>query len=301
MDTRVHIPTSSFCNNHCVFCVDSGICGRPKGYDYAKIKEIMINRISDTDRILFTTNEPTMNERLVEYVKLARSIGYKEIVLTTNGRRLYYKSLCIALLKAGITKFVMSIHGHTAKVHDSNTRAKGSFNQAIQGLYNLVELKGKFNFSFNISSVLTKFNYKYIYEMITFFSDFCPDLIVLNPVIPQGNGILFFDRVIPYYSDMAKELILAIDKIDIESKNIPLCIIGFFHCLMPYHFKYLGTKENIIGDKDKKVIELDAKQWQMVKREECKSCIYFNICRGVYVEYVKRRGWNEFIPVVEKD
>lgn len=34
-----------------------------------------------------------------------------------------------------------------------------------------------------------------------------------------------------------------------------------------------------------------------VKRDECRSCAYFNYCDGVWTNYIKRFGWAEFVPV----
>ena len=33
------------------------------------------------------------------------------------------------------------------------------------------------------------------------------------------------------------------------------------------------------------------------KRAECASCKYDRVCEGVWVNYLKRYGWDEMIPV----
>ena len=33
------------------------------------------------------------------------------------------------------------------------------------------------------------------------------------------------------------------------------------------------------------------------KRAECRECKYFDVCEGVWGNYLRRRGWDEFVPV----
>ena len=33
------------------------------------------------------------------------------------------------------------------------------------------------------------------------------------------------------------------------------------------------------------------------KRAECKTCKYDRVCEGVWGNYWRRRGWDEFVPV----
>ena len=58
-------------------------------------------------------------------------------MIATNGRMLSYEDFARTILKAGLNSLVFSIHGHTAKLHDSLTRAPGSFKQLNKGVKNV--------------------------------------------------------------------------------------------------------------------------------------------------------------------
>ena len=48
---------------------------------------------------------------------------------------------------------------------------------------------------------------------------------------------------------------------------------------------------------DSRQSRADLDQAQRDKRPECRVCSYDRSCEGVWREYVRQRGWEEFVPV----
>ena len=59
----------------------------------------------------------------------------------TNARALSIQRYAAGLVKAGINRFYVSIHGHTAKLHESLVRTPEAFEQTVAGIRNVAALK----------------------------------------------------------------------------------------------------------------------------------------------------------------
>ena len=81
--------------------------------------------------------EPTVRPDIISLIKFAKELNFDVIMIATNGRMLSYEDFARTILKAGLNSLVFSIHGHTAKLHDSLTRAPGSFKQLNKGVKNV--------------------------------------------------------------------------------------------------------------------------------------------------------------------
>lgn len=295
---ELHVDTSFHCNNYCLFCLDrmdnkflksrKDILVDPD--NHIEFRKLLERRKADVDELVFTSGEPTLNKELKNYVRTAKEIGYTEILLITNGRMLCYPDLCEELIVCGITKFNVSIHGHNKTIHQAHTRCNGSFHQTAKGLFNLSLLKRRYIFKFNTISVITKLNYKHILELLVFLSKFNPDEIQLNPVIPSGNALSYFDKVVPLYSEVAASIKNAVSRFNafksyLYVQHLPMC-------LMENEAKYLIVENYILGQ-NAEAVGRPGKS----KGEKCVSCLYDRQCEGVFDEYVRRMGWGEFVPV----
>ena len=133
-DTRVHVMTSRVCNNNCIFCLeDERIKKHSEVGDFSKIKDILkLNSIRKVNDVLFTSKEPTLNNKLPSMIKIAKDYGYKNISLVTNGRRLSYEPYLKKLIKNGLNRLIISVHGSNANLHDARTRSPVCFEQTLK-------------------------------------------------------------------------------------------------------------------------------------------------------------------------
>jgi len=300
----LHVSVGYACDNACVFCMESDIVGR---HDSVKrlIAEERMYRDMDAHRhmrkVSFGRGEPTLNPDLPKYVAYAKSSGFREVAVISNGRRYADRGYCLTLIESGVTEFILSLHGHTRELHETLTRGKNSFSDALRGLGNLSELKGDYPIRIVVNHVVNRVNHDFIEGFLAVMKGYPIDVVVLSVVQPIGGNMeKLFSALMPRYSEVAK-------RIDgIRSRHPELffsgsgkeyvSIIDLPRCCSPSLAKNIGFKEKRVSEQDKALpgaVSVSGKN----KGIRCRECAYDDTCEGVYDNYVKRFGWDEFAPV----
>ena len=295
------------CNNNCMFC---GIGrNREKTPDLSKYdieKKLRSAREKGANELIFSGGETTVRPDIIEIMSLSKSLGYEHIEITTNGRMFSYRKFAQKMTEAGLGYVRFSIHGHNSETHDKLTRAPGSFEQAIQGIKNLMEINKKREKQGNppvqleITSCINKINYKHVDEMVKFFNNFNLTHLDTNYIIPWSAAEIYFHQLVPKYSEAVPYIKRAIDK-NSERKvkitkvaNIPVCfMVRYEKYKSELHEKYI----EIINPTGKPFSYSGHRSKQKVKPKKCKKCRYVNVCEGIYPQYSKRYGFNEIEPV----
>jgi len=126
------------CNQSCRFCaVERDRLEEPGEADIEQALVWAARR--GVGRVDIGGGEPTLYPGLVGLVEQVLQLGM-DPSLVTNGRRLAYSRYAEELVRAGLRRFVLSLSGHEADLHDAIARAPGAFDQAMAGLDNLVRL-----------------------------------------------------------------------------------------------------------------------------------------------------------------
>ena len=130
-------------------------------------------------------------------------------------------------LDLGDVKITVSILGATAETHDKITQVKGSFEQAKQGILNLLGKKQNVNINFTIQNL----NYHEIFDMCKFFIGKGVNTIQLAIVEPNGRAKNNFKEFVPKMSDLIPHITKALQfgNGNIKVKNIPKCLLGDYH------------------------------------------------------------------------
>ena len=124
------------CNNNCWFCTNKG-----KDKRFKESKEIdKETEHLDKCRKLVLYSEPTIHPNFLEIIPLLKERGFDDINILTNGRMLSNLEFCKKVSSLGIASFIIKVNGHTEHIHDPLARVKGSFNQTIKGIKNLISL-----------------------------------------------------------------------------------------------------------------------------------------------------------------
>jgi len=301
------IKTGYSCNNDCIHCVIADKRrlllkqNRPLDRTTAEVKEQMYLAKQDgMKHVVLTGGEVTIRGDVFELMDYAHKLGFS-IALQTNGRMFYYKEFAEQLSKITDISYVIALHGHNAELHDSISRIKGSFNQTVQGIKNLKELNQKISGKV----VISKKNYKYLTNLLSLFNKL--GIKNVNMAFPhgQGNALLYFDNVIPFYSELKPYVHKTIElanklNIWIDFEAIPFCFMQGYE----KHVSELRMMDREIQLRDVVVIDLDFAQTRRniakKKAESCKECKYFLICEGPWREYPEKRGFGEFKPVKGK-
>ncbi len=299
--TRVDVKLNFSCNNRCVFCVQGDRRHKEKDKSIGEAKELLRKSVEKRREVVFTGGEVTTREDLAELVSYARKIGFKEVQIQSNGRRFFYKDYCRKLIDAGVTCFGLALHGPTAEIHDSLTRAKGSFLQTTTAIKNLKEM----NQYVIMNCVITKKGYPYFPSLADLLIDLGVNqyqfaYIHINSIIK--NDKVLIEEIVPKKSDIMPYIKEGLQK-GIDSKTSVMTEAIPF-CFMKDYEKYIAEYGKIPDadcyDGDQEILDYQnyRKNEGKAKGPECKKCKYFKICEGPWKEYPEIFGWDEFIPVV---
>ena len=283
------------CNNACLFCS----VGSPTAFKrktLAEIKEEMNVLRQVASSIKFTGGEVTIRKDLVDMVSFAKSLGFQRIIIETNGRMFYYEDFARKIFEAGANDFLISIHGHTPEVHDALTRIPGSFEQTVKGLKNLAKY---YPGGVGVNVVITRPNYKYLPEMVSFLEAIPVKHITLSFITVCGaaarnkNIVPKKTEVIPYVKravDISKTNMIGLN-------HFPVCLLGGYEKyarFMKVPIKTQITNPNYIITLESQLAKV------MTKGEKCGLCKYDNLCEGIWKEYANLYGYDEFVPVPGK-
>lgn len=317
---RVHILTGPVCNNNCSFCMEEDREGRyvTNSATTDDVVQKILAENHGCEEVCFTSGEPTVNGRLPQWVKWAKEAKVRRISMMTNGRTLSYEKYARILMGAGMNRFYVSIHGHTQKLHESLTRTPESYEQTVGGL-EMVNRYKRFGLELHTSTVVTRQNLPHLLDIYRFLRGKGVDQVVFNVMQANGRANTHFDVLFPPYTEIAAEAKRFLDE-QMKSEpqvqaffvDIPLCTTtqlpdlnrGFVEKYVHYEpldsgAKLLGADEvaarssdGIVG-----VTRADLDDAQRTKRPECATCRYDASCEGVWKNYLKRYGWDEFVPV----
>lgn len=295
------IITGYSCNNHCRFCIDAN-----KRAFRDKTKQEIISEMIDARRrgrtyLEIIGGEQTIRPDFVYLIEMAKRLGFKDIVMATNGRMLAYKDYAKKLINAGITSIVFSIHGHNIELHDSLAGVKGSFNQLLEGLKN-VKTFGLKNIGSN--TTIVRQNYQFLPQIGEFIYGLGmrnAEFIFVDPV--SGGAHDNFKELVPKISEAAPYIRRCLD----IGKNkgahhwhiryVPLCyFVGYENQISElYEVKHFQT-EHLAPDFKNFDVERNRVKIARIKIKRCLDCIYYHCCEGIWKEYIAHYGDKELRP-----
>lgn len=285
------------CNNKCIFCFTKWIKDVPD-IETTQVMKV-IDRLADIDSIktlLFTGGEPTIRSDLISLFSYANQVGFQDIELQTNGREFKNINLVKKLVKYGLRRVLLSLHGPNERVHDSISSMPGSFKESIRGLQNLIQ----YSVEPVINTVVCRANYDTLVDIVQSVDSLmdCHRKIRFSYPIIEGAAFDHVDDVIIPFSEVLPNLSEAIKLanklgIEIEYANMPLCIcnpslttydrikLSEFVVASPF-YKYNIPR----GEKS-------------VKLNICSQCSKNWLCPGIQVEYLRSFPENiyEFRPI----
>jgi MoaA/NifB/PqqE/SkfB family radical SAM enzyme/SAM-dependent methyltransferase len=284
------------CNNHCTFCHTLDVREIDATTEEVDRKIDRAARLGHT-MIVLSGGEATMRKELLRWAARSAARGM-DFGLVTNGRMLAYPELVDRLMKLRLRYVYMSLHGGTAKVHNSLVRAD-AFEQTYAAVGNLA---GR-GLDFTVNTVVMRQNLEHLRGLVDALLPW-PDVIVkFSMVQPKGGGEKLFEHLMPRVSDVAARVKDAIEYGLAQSGGRQrFAHDGIPFCLLPGHEdRYDDLKTHRfatmieVGEPDFFPVDDLAK---VQPEDECGHCTLRGPCPGLYAGYREVHGDGEVHAVV---
>lgn len=287
------------CINDCHFCVaaDKRDFGDKSTEDI--MGEMRDSWKDGAREVLFTGGECSVREDIFELVAHARTMGFEQVYLQTNGRMFSSMAFCEKILLAGMTIFNPALHGPTAEIHDRLTRAPGSFRQTVLGIHNIRKIaRGRVPVLTN--SVVTKINYPHLPALAELLASLRVTTMQFAFVHAMGHAGSFFDEIVPRKTDAVPYIREGIrigrqKGVRVMVEAVPFCLLqGYEDSVSELYIPPVD-----LWDKGWRIeqFEIVRKNEAKMKFPQCRRCIHDHICEGPWREYPEHFGSDEFQPV----
>ncbi len=272
------------CNQACAFCfVSTHLPAAP-----TRAIETAISDIASKGRpVILSGGEPTLNPRLVDFVRLAKNRGAPVIDLQTNAVRLAEPPLADTLVAAGVTHFFISLHGPTAAISDAITGAPGTFERTVLGIDRAVATGAMVRLNF----VFCRQNFAAFPDHVDFVARRWPTVELVLSFVARSSDVVPASReLIPSYSEMLPALAEGLRRAEVKELSIggldTMC--GIPACLIPESLSHLWPSVTLAPD---------VGRGEFVQPEICAGCERRDTCFGVRRGYVDLYGACELRPI----
>ncbi len=272
------------CNQACHFCFVS--THLPAAEDDA-ITEAIRGIARERGVLVLSGGEPTLNPRLLDFIRLGNREGARAIELQTNAIRMAEPGYARALAAAGVSDAFISLHGSRAEISDAVTNAPGTFARTLEGIDQAVaaELRVRLNF------VFCQTNCADFPAYVELVARRWPGVTLVVSFVATSTDVVPRSRSLqPRYSDIMRPLAEGLARADAAG----LTVLGFESmcgipmCLVPAdlssYFQLAEIPEDFDGG-------------EFVKAEACSQCALNQRCFGVRRGYAELYGTSEFRPV----
>lgn len=248
----------------------SGDYSRREGIipEYDEILELVRHYPTAASHITITGGEPFMFRepmfRVLSYLR--ENLCETEFLILTNGRifclNRYVEQLIHSIPR--YTTLAIPLHGSTQELHDSITRAEGSFMQTLSGITKLLAAR----ITVELRIVVSRLNYGDLENIARLIVDQIPGIYTVHFIGLEmlGNAAVNSKAVwLPYREAFnaarpAIDLLIAAG-INVALYNYPLCAVD--HAYWPLCKKSISEyKRNFPA--------------------ACQVCVYNHICGGVF-------------------
>jgi MoaA/NifB/PqqE/SkfB family radical SAM enzyme len=259
------------CNQSCTFCFVSTHLPAPSD---DMIRSAIEEAARRGTKIVLSGGEPTLNPRLADWVRLAKSLSKLPVQIQTNAVALEARPLVRRLKGAGLDEAFVSLHGATADVSDRVTESPGTFVRTLTGIDELT----KAGVLVVVNFVLCEANYREAPAFVELVGARWPNALVnFSFVAPSSDLVPRTPELIPRYTDVLPHLARAIDVANERDLRVvgleSMC--GLPLCLVPTSVRDLAPTEIPSG--------FDGGEF--VKGAACRACAQATRCYGL------RRGY----------
>jgi pyruvate-formate lyase-activating enzyme len=288
---QVEIKVHTECNLGCVYCFIRKDPSDSLETDRAKA-EIKRLRGGGADRLILTGGEPTIRKDLPRLIRHARSVGFADIQLFTNGLMFAYQDLLSACVDAGLSSLCLHVSSVDASIYQRLT-GRNRLDALRAALKNL---SGHPQLEITLLSVVNRLNIHSLPETVAYFrswqertkfSLFISQVIfccVYSSSWDHRNEVLLpMEEALPVVSEILQRH---------REEPWPIVHQGFPYCLLPgleshSYDLYLTLARQLLSDGSFDFTFLDT---MFKKPVQCTDCIHSPYCLGLSRGYARLYG-----------
>ncbi len=281
------------CNSKCIMCtnMDSFINQDSSQYNLKTQIEKFENYLlkggtylknaRDDSFLNLTGGEPTLHPdffKLTAYFR--RRVPLTRIVLLSNARKFSDSAFAKKFMRVAKPPFEIAcaLHGSSARIHESITKAKGSFNEALKGMENILKFsRGQ---RMEIRIVLIKQNIKDFENILKLLLKRFPDTSKYGVIVIhyEIEGMSLINH---------KKIALSLKE---SSRVINKCfkIISKFEDFRLYHFPLC-----LLNARLREYAWITLPKEDRIYAKECRACAQKRKCLGLMKTYAKHFGRDE--------
>ncbi len=217
------------CNARCGFCyyqdkLDTPVDEEPTS---AELEERLVQlRRHGATEVEFTGGEPTIRKDLPDLVAKARSLGFVNVSLVSNGLQMSRMPYTASLVSAGVNDVLLSVHGHTAALHDAHTKIRGSYDRIMAAMANVEECGVRVR----TSTTVTAQNHEHLTDIVGHHIEHGADGLHLAVFSPVAQALVVDQGMAVSYPVAGEAIKRAIDAHvhhlpPLSVKYIPFCFL----------------------------------------------------------------------------
>jgi MoaA/NifB/PqqE/SkfB family radical SAM enzyme len=301
MKKFLSIHVTDLCNSKCSFCVVASPFYVKDTVEYKGIlKFLEDNAGQGWDAVNLHGGEATIHPKFIEILETIQRLGYPEVHLQTNAIKLGDANFANRITDLGVKKFIISLHGDSPELQDSQTGSPGGFVRTIQGIRN-VKSHGT---HVRTNTVITRLNLERLTEICKLACEIGVDHINLSNLHPVGSAIYSRSTSMPTFDEMRQHVYDSVDLV--ASYGRQMTLEGFPYCAVRDRAEYqLNNEERVIRMLMRGSVISDYDQFMSdsmrIFGQVCGDCSLRQKCGGVYPEYIQYYGWNELSTIRDAD
>lgn len=270
IDKEAEIHVIYKCPHDCVFCSVKKHPFPTPSLNEIK-KDIVLS--SKFKKLILSGGEPFLRKDISKIIEFAKA-NNRYVIIETNLLLLNEKSLK-KIIKAGVNELKISFHSHEKKTYEKITKSH-SFNKLLKNFELLKKYKNKIKISTN--TVITRYNYENLRDIINFISENYPFLREMRISYPRFYPIKNCKDYSKKYIAPLKSLREQMKKIGKDKKiiieNFPSCIVNDRRAEKINWDVWLIKKGKLLKGLDERYFP-----------EKCNKCKKKKECQGLHKYY----------------
>ena len=294
------------CNNRCVFCSSGRLTAAG---DARPVPAEPLFRALDeawaagARRVVFVGGEPTLHRSFLPALRHAVEVGFRDIVIFTNGVTLPRPGFIESVSESGRFEWRISIQGSDEASHVAVTGRPKSYQRIMAGIDRLAE----WGHRVTANVCVTREN---AHSLPGY-----PDLVArhgitqfhVDVVRPESTGLGYPEalrQVMPRYTEIAPHLREMLRRFEARPIDAEVSVGNLPYCILPEWAGSIrhGGEATVTVASDTTALEapVDKYAWHAGLRTQvgaCQSCVFAARCQGVFRGYLDLYGDAEFRPI----